>query len=191
MRATSARVLDQRVKVLSVPPTSHGDGVCRVLLYLGHLRGPLGRPVAPQTKLSSASHLTPDDLLASSETDTEMRICWCWGCSKECPSGSKRRLQGRFQKPSEQRRRLWNKRVCPRGPLGAVGVPGVVRSGRRALIRAGETPARDGTPRPRQLHPSGGTWLPKTPRQAPSAPRGFRPPSPAKQPSLSSSHWQH
>lgn len=28
---------------------------------LGHLRGPLGRLVAPQTKLSSASHLTPDD----------------------------------------------------------------------------------------------------------------------------------
>lgn len=82
MRATSARVLDQRVKVLSVPPTSHGDGVCRVLLYLGHLRGPLGRPVAPQTKLSSASHLTPDDLLASSETDTEMRICWCWAAQK-------------------------------------------------------------------------------------------------------------
>lgn len=86
---------------------------------------------------------------------------------KECPSGSKRRLQSRFQKPSEQWWRLWNKHVSPRGPLEVVGVPRVVCSGPRALSCAGETLSQDGTPRPRQLPLSGETCLPKIPLLGP------------------------
>lgn len=32
-------VLDQRVMVLSVPPTSHGGGICRMLLSFGASEG--------------------------------------------------------------------------------------------------------------------------------------------------------